>query len=141
MQEEAHKGVMERHRQETIQQAVTYAAEAVKGKLEEATKATERCEECHRLASRAMADFADVEHDLGKKFERFSSQLTEASQDRLQEYCQEKMRACLSDLSAQVSSCAERQAEKALILAPFEAGGAGAAAGVGMFRGGGDSCN
>jgi len=107
---EALKGVMERHRQETIQQAL----DAVKGKLEDASKATERCEESHRLANRAIAEFADVEHDLGKKFERFSSQLTEASQDRLQEYCQEKMRASLGDLSAQLTSCAEKQAEKAV---------------------------
>lgn len=100
----------EMHRQAIVSQAT----DAVKAQLADTTKATERCEESSRQTTRALAELADVERDLGKKFERWGNQVAESAQQRLQERLQEMLRSALSDVSAHVSSCAERHAEKAV---------------------------
>lgn len=119
----------EAHRQAVLSQAVSQATsaavpqalDAVKAKLEETNRATERCEESERKVIRAIDNFADFEKDIGRKFERWSAQAAEAAQARLQERLQEMLRAALGDVSAQVSGCVERHCDKALKAAQIEA--------------------
>jgi chromosome segregation ATPase len=105
--------IVDEQRQGIASHAVSQAMEAVKAKLEETAKASERCEECCRQANRAVAELADVEKEFGRKFERWSSQTQEGTQVRLQERLQELLRSAITDMTAQLSSISERHCDKA----------------------------